>query len=57
MHSAKNMTGSPVYWHISKDGLKAIITQEGPPTIFFTLLCADYHWPEFHRLFVEKDLA
>ena len=28
-----------------------MIIQVGPPTIFFTLSCAEYHWPEFHNLF------
>ena len=50
MHYAKNITGSSAYWHKSKEDLKAIITQKGPPTIFFTLSCAEYHWPEFHNL-------
>lgn len=57
MHYAKNVTGSPAYWHKSKHDLKATIAQEGPPTIFFTLSCAEYHWPEFHRLLMENDLA
>ena len=50
MHYAKNITGSSAYWHKSKEDLKATITQKGPPTIFFTLSCAEYHWPEFHNL-------
>ena len=28
----------------------ATIAQVGPTTIFFTLCCAEYHWPEFHNL-------
>ena len=39
------------YWHKSKEDLKATITQKGPPTIFFTLSYAEYHWPEFQNLF------
>lgn len=50
MHYAKNITGSSGYWHKSKEDLKATITQKGPPTILFTLSCAEYHWPEFHNL-------
>ena len=37
MHYAKNVTGSDAYWHKAKDGLKAIISQVAPPTVFFTL--------------------
>ena len=51
MHYAKNVTWSDAYWHKAKDDLKATISQVGPPTIFFTLSCAEYHWPEFHDLF------
>ena len=50
MHYAKNITGSTGYWQKSKEDLKATISQKGPPTIFFTLSCAEYHWPEFHKL-------
>lgn len=31
--------------------LKATLQQVGSPTIFFTLSCAEFHWPEFHLLF------
>lgn len=51
MHYSKNVTGSTGYWNKAKEDLKATITQVGPPTIFFTLSCAEYHWPEFHNLF------
>ena len=50
MHYAKNVTGSNSYWHKTKEDLRATIAQVGPPTIFFTLSCAEYHWPEFHSL-------
>lgn len=53
---AKNITGSDAYWHKAKDDLKATISQVGPPTIFFTLSCAEYHWPEFHDLFENKNV-
>ena len=57
MHYAKNVTGSDAYWHKAKDDLKAIISQVGPPTVFFTLSCAEYHWPEFHHLFENKTIS
>ena len=51
MHYAKNVCGTNAYWNRAKDDLKAIITQVGAPTIFWTLSCAEFHWPEFHDLF------
>ena len=51
MHYAKNVTGTNAYWNQTKEQLKATITQLGAPTIFWTLSCADFHWPEFHTLF------
>jgi len=51
MHYAKHITGTNAYWNNAKHDLKAIITQVGAPTIFWTLSCADFHWPEFHNLF------
>ena len=57
MHNnATNVTGSDAYWHKAKDDLKAIISKVGPPTVFFTLSCAEYHWPEFHHLFENKTI-
>ena len=53
MHYAKNVTGSNSYWHKAKEDLRATIAQVGPPTIFFILSCAEYHWPEFHELFCD----
>lgn len=49
-HYAKNVTGTTAYWNKARDDLKAIINQNGPPTIFWTLSCADFHWPEFHEV-------
>ena len=47
---AKNISGTNAYWHDVKEQLKATIIQAGTPTIFWTLSCADFHWPEFHSL-------
>ena len=51
LHYTKNVSGTNAYWNSAKDDLKSIITQVGAPTIFWTLSCADFHWPEFHNLF------
>ncbi|XP_028394482.1 uncharacterized protein LOC114518676 [Dendronephthya gigantea] len=46
-----NIAGSNAYWHKIKEDLKAIITNVGTPTLFFTFSSADMHWPELHSLF------
>ena len=55
MHYAKNVTGTNSYWNKTKNELKAIIAQKGAPTIFWTLSCAEFHWPEFHSLFDDSN--
>ena len=55
MHYAKNVTGTNAYWNQQKNNLKAIISQKGAPTIFWTLSCAEFHWPEFHALFDQNN--
>ena len=55
MHYAKNITGPEAYWNKMKGDLRATITQMGAPTIFWTLSLAEFHWPEFHSLFLKKD--
>ena len=51
LHYTKNVSGTNAYWNSAKDDLKSIITEVGAPTIFWTLSCADFHWPECHNLF------
>ena len=46
-----NITGSDAYWFKAKEDLKANIQHVGPPTLFFTFLSADMHWPQLHDLF------
>ena len=57
MHYAKNVTGINAYWNKARENLKAIIQQKGAPTIFWTLSCADFHWPEFRQLFATSQLT
>ena len=57
MHYAKNVSGTTAYWNRAKDDLKATITQVGAPTIFWTLSCAEFHWPEFHNLVSDSGKA
>ncbi|XP_066915890.1 uncharacterized protein [Clytia hemisphaerica] len=54
---AKNITGTNAYWSQAKEQLKATINQVGSPTIFWTLSCAEFHWPEYHALFSTDEKA
>ncbi len=46
-----NIAGTNAYWNRVREELKAIITNVGAPTLFFTFSSADMHWPELHALF------
>ena len=46
-----NIAGTNAYWNKVREELKAIITNVGAPTLFFTFSSADMHWPELHALF------
>ena len=46
-----NISGSNAYWFKARENLKAIISNVGPPTFFFTFSSADMHWLELHALF------
>ena len=50
-----NIAGTNAYWHKVKEDLKAIVTNIGTPTFFFTFSSADMHWPELHYLFEENN--
>ena len=50
-----NIAGTNAYWHKVKEDLKAIVTNIGTPTFFFTFSSADMHWPELHSLFEENN--
>ena len=53
----KNVTGTNAYWNQVKQELKTTITQVGPPAIFWTLSCAEFHGPDFHSLFSSSDCS
>ena len=46
-----NIAGANAYRNKVREELKAIITNVGAPTLFFTFSSADMHWPELHALF------
>ena len=56
MRYTKNVTGTNAYWNDAKGKLKATINQVGAPTIFWTLSCAEFHWPEFYSLFSDNEV-
>ena len=54
---ATNISGTNSYWYQIKQQLKSMLEQVGSPTIFFTLSCAEFHWPEFHDLFGDVKIS
>lgn len=44
------MQGSSQYWFQRYQELRALIEQNGPPTLFWTVSSADNHWPKLHKL-------
>ncbi|XP_020896155.1 uncharacterized protein LOC110235051 [Exaiptasia diaphana] len=52
-----NIAGTNAYWHKVKEDLKAIVTNVGTPTFFFTFSSADMHWPELHSLFYDGNVS
>ena len=48
---AKQISGTNLHWYQVKEQLKATLNQVGSPSIFWTLLCAEFQWPEFHEMF------
>ena len=49
--------GTKQYWYQRYQELKALITQKGAPTFFFTFSAADNYWPDLHRLLQEPNNA
>ena len=49
--------GTKQYWYQRYQELKALITQKGAPTFFFTFSAADNYWPDLHRLLQEPNKA
>ena len=42
---SKQISGTNSYWYQTKEQLKAALNQFASPTIFWTLSCAESHWP------------
>ena len=46
---AANIRGTSGYWFRRRQELLSLFEQEGLPTVFFTLSCADFHWRDMHK--------
>ena len=49
----KNVRGTSMYYEESKKNLMAHLRQHGCPSIFLTLSCAEFDWPELLKEIVE----
>lgn len=49
----KTMRGSSMYYEDAKKKLMAMLRQEGSPSIFLTVSCAEYKWKELVRQILE----
>lgn len=48
-YGSKSRSTRP-YWSARCSELLDMVNDLGPPTIFFTLSSADFHWPDIYRL-------
>ena len=49
----KNVRGTSMYYQESKKNLMALLRQNGCPSIFLTLSCAEFDWPELLKEIIE----
>ena len=49
----KNMRGTSMYYEESKKNLFAHLRQNGCPTLFFTLSCAEFNWADLLKEIIE----
>ncbi|KAK3910038.1 ATP-dependent DNA helicase [Frankliniella fusca] len=50
MHFGSRIRTTKSYWNSRCSELLDMVNQIGTPAIFFTLISADYHWPDLYRL-------
>ena len=50
----KNVRGTSMYYAESKKNLMALLRQNGCPSLFLTLSCAEFDWPELLKEIVER---
>ena len=49
----KNMRGTSMYYQESKKKLMALLRQNGCPSLFFTISCAEFDWPGLLKDIIE----
>ena len=59
MYFSSSIKGSTAYWRTQRNKIHTwikhhISTGAGPPTLFITLSCAEYYWPDISRLLKER---
>ena len=47
------MRGTSMYYEESKKNLMALLRQNGCPSVFLTISCAEFDWPELLKEIVE----
>ena len=57
-----HVKGSPGYWRFKRSEVYSWInhhieSRHGPPSLFITLSCAEYHWPDIKRLIENRYLV
>ena len=52
----QKMLRAPMLIGTGQKQLKTTLTQDGPPTIYWAMSCAEFHWPEFHSLLTESEI-
>ena len=49
----KNMRGTSIYYEQSKKNLMALLRQNGCPSLFFTISCAEFDWNDLLKEIIE----
>ncbi|XP_034245757.1 uncharacterized protein LOC117647893 [Thrips palmi] len=52
---SSRLRSTKAYWKSRSSELQDMVDQLGPPTVFFTLSSADFHWKDLYRLFGYDD--
>ena len=57
-----HVKGSPGYWRFKRSEVYSWInhhieSKHGPPSLFITLSCAEFHWPDIKRLLEDRYLV
>lgn len=50
LFQSSNIRGTRAFWYARGKELVSMVEQIGLPTLFFTLSCADFHWPDLFKI-------